>query len=95
MAYREEEEIEKANEIARTTAKKFPDFYLWKSESNRALPRFKRIGKDLELLKDKYDFRLLYPEKATFHIQEVIAFNFAVGKVFALKQNRKKKQINM
>ena len=43
------------------------------------------IDKIPELLQNKYDFRLLYPEKATFHIQEILAFNFALGKYFALR----------
>ena len=85
MAYREEDEIEKANEVARTTAKKFPDFIFGKVSQIELYLDSKELDKIPELLKDKYDFRLLYPEKATFHIQEVIAFNYALGKYFALK----------
>lgn len=85
MAYREEEDFDKANEIARTTAKKFPDFIFGKVSQIELYLNSKELDKIPELLRDKYDFRLLYPEKATFHIQEVIAFNFAVGKYFALR----------
>jgi hypothetical protein len=85
MAYREEEEVEKANEIARTTAKKFPDFIFGKVSQIELYLEAKELDKIPELLHDKYDFRLLYPEKATFHIQEVIAFNFVIGKYFALR----------
>lgn len=84
-AYREEEDFVNANEIARLTAKKFPDYIFGKVSQIEIYLDSKELDKIPELLHDKFDFRLLYPEKATFHIQEVLAFNFALGKYFALK----------
>ncbi|HMV40993.1 MAG TPA: hypothetical protein PK079_24710 [Leptospiraceae bacterium] len=89
-AYRAEEEFEKANEIARITAKKFPDFLFGKISQIELYLEEKELDKVAELLQDKYDFRLLYPEKATFHIQEILCFNYALGKYFALRTNPEK-----
>jgi hypothetical protein len=89
-AYREEEDFDNANEIARLTAKKFPDFIFGKVSQIELSLESKELDKVPEILQDKYDFRLLYPEKATFHIQEVLAFNFALGKYFALKTEPEK-----
>lgn len=84
-AYREEEDFANANEIARLTAKKFPDYIFGKVSQIEIYLDSKELDKIPELLQDKFDFRLLYPEKATFHIQEILAFNFALGKYFALR----------
>lgn len=86
-AYRLEEDFEKANEIARLTAKKFPDYLFGKISQIELYLENKELDKVTELLQDKFDFRLLYPEKATFHIQEIICFFYALGKYFALKAN--------
>ena len=83
--YREEEDFVNANEIARLTAKKFPDYIFGKVSQIEIYLDSKELDKIPELLQNKYDFRLLYPEKATFHIQEILAFNFALGKYFALR----------
>ncbi|MBK8398813.1 MAG: hypothetical protein IPL26_26645 [Leptospiraceae bacterium] len=84
-AYREEEDFVNANEIAKITIRKFPDYIFGKVSQIELYLDSKEIDKIPELLHDKFDFRLLYPEKATFHIQEILAFNFALGKYFALK----------
>jgi hypothetical protein len=82
-AYREVEEFDKANDIAQVTAKKFPDYILGKVSQIELCLYAKDLGKIPQLLQEKYDFRLLYPEKAAFHIQEIVAFNYALGKYFA------------
>ncbi len=82
--YRAEDEIEKANELAISFIKKFPDSLFAKiSQIEIALSK-NEISKIPEILDNKFDFKELYPEKATFHIQEIVCFHFAIGKYFAI-----------
>lgn len=83
--YRELDETEKWKEIAGQTVKKFSDLMFGKISQIELALEAKDLSKIPDIIDNKYDFRLLYPEKATFHIVEVICFNYAMGKYFALR----------
>jgi hypothetical protein len=95
IAYRIDDEVEKANEIALQSMKRFPDTIFSKISQIEIYISKNEIDKIPEFLNHKFDFRLLFPEKATFHIQEIISFHYTLGKYFAMKTEPEKAQISL
>lgn len=78
------EDDPKAIEIATSLGKKYPDYMFGKIgyiESCILKGEFESVQKYVD---DKYDFRMLFPEKGSFHIFEVLHFHFTMGRYFAL-----------
>lgn len=89
-AYVIEEEKDKAVTLAENLKKRYPDFIIGKIAAVELALLKNDLNSIPAILGDKYEPTAIFPERAVFHIYEILHFQFAVGRYFALKGDVKK-----
>lgn len=89
-AYVIEEEKEKAVNLAQNLSKRYSDFIIGKIAAVELALLKGDLNSVPALLGNKYEPTEVFPERAVFHIYEILHFQFLMGRYFALKGDVKK-----
>ncbi|MCP4130353.1 MAG: hypothetical protein GY754_05180 [bacterium] len=82
VCYNEMGDFEKAISILETTRRKFPDYLFAKTNYAQLLLGEKKYSEIPKIFNNYFDLKLLYPERDTFHVTEVMSFFYVMGRYF-------------
>ncbi len=82
-AYQQAGEDEKAEQIARENLRRHPNYLFARINVAEFLLKRGKYDKIPKLFDNKFDLKMLYPRRNTFHITEVVSFMGLMGRYFA------------
>lgn len=85
VAYSRIGDYEKAEEVTESNYKKNPDYLFAKLNYAEICIQKRELEKIPEIFDNKFELKVLYPERNKFHISEVIGFWGVTGIYFALR----------
>jgi tetratricopeptide (TPR) repeat protein len=83
VAYSLSGQPEKAEETIRENLRRHPDYLFARLNYAEICLQKGRLDEFAEVLSHKFDLKLLYPDRDTFHISEFVSFSTIVGSYFA------------
>lgn len=75
-------EVEKARAVSVKNYEQNPDYLFAKCNYAEFCLREKKLEEIPEIFENKFDLKLLYPHRKTFHLTEVIGFGHVMGEYF-------------